>query len=111
MLSRMRMRKRSPCNEDPPPTINPEGYKYSNKITYTGVGILRIHANPNIVRVFVFDVSVCGLSNSRRYDSYGGSDFSKDSAAATAAAATAAATAAAAAAHFREIAVDFLIGE
>jgi hypothetical protein len=54
--------------------------------------------------VFVFDVSVCGLSNSRRYDSYGGSDFSKDSAAAAAAAA-------AAVSHFREIAVDFLTGE
>ena len=100
MLSLMRMRKRSPCNEDPPPTINPEGYEYSNKYASTGVGILRIHANPNIIHVFVFDVSVCGLSNSRRYDSYGGSDFSKDSAAATAAAA-----------HFREIAVDFLTGE
>ena len=66
--------------------------------TYTGVGILRIHANPNIIRVFVFDVSVCGLSNSRRYDSYGGSDFSKDSAAA-------------AVSHVREIAVYFLTGE
>ncbi len=99
MLSLMRMRKRSPCNEDPPPRINSEGYKYSNKYTCTGVGILRIHANPQVVRVLVFDVSVCGLSNSRRYDSYGGSDFNKDSAAATANA------------HFREIAVDFLTGE
>ncbi len=93
------MRKRSPCNEDPSPTTNPEGYEYSNKFTCTGVGILRIRANPNIVRVLVFDVSVCGLSNCHQYDSYGGSDFSKDSAAATADA------------HFREIAVDFLTGE
>ncbi len=78
------MRKRSPCNEDSPPTINPEVYKYSNKFTFTGVGILQIYAN------------------SRRYDSYGGSDFRKTAAAAAAAAA---------AAHFREIAVDFPTGE
>ncbi len=88
------MRKRSPYNEDPPPTINPEGYKYSEKLKSTGVGILRIHASPKCV--IVFDMSVSESSNGGRYDSYEGSDFSKDSAVT---------------AHFRQIAVDFLTDE